>query len=161
MMKNLRWRLLLIAAVIGLSIWSFYPPDQKVKLGLDLKGGVHLVLQVNRNDPLRAETNLTVERLRESLDTASIRYTKIEATSPTEFRVEGIQDDAVFRDKATEVAASTYTRSSGAGGTYTFTMLPNIAISVDSPAGVSPSSAVARARWSPRRCCTNPARRWR
>ncbi|HEX5111051.1 MAG TPA: protein translocase subunit SecD [Vicinamibacterales bacterium] len=127
MMKNLRWRLLLIAAVIGLSIWSFYPPDQKVKLGLDLKGGVHLVLQVNRNDPLRAETNLTVERLRESLDTASIRYTKIEATSPTEFRVEGIQDDAVFRDKATEVAASTYTRSSGAGGTYTFTMLPNIA----------------------------------
>jgi len=41
MMKTLQWRLALIAVVIGLSIWAFVPPEQKVKLGLDLKGGVH------------------------------------------------------------------------------------------------------------------------
>ena len=46
MMKNLKWRIGLIAVVIGLSIWAFVPPEQKVKLGLDLKGGVHLVLRV-------------------------------------------------------------------------------------------------------------------
>ena len=43
MMKNLQWRIGLIVAVIGLSVWAFVPPDQKVKLGLDLKGGVHPV----------------------------------------------------------------------------------------------------------------------
>ena len=60
-MKDIRWRLILIAAVIGLSIWSFYPPQTKIKLGLDLKGGVHLVLRVHTDDALRVETETTVE----------------------------------------------------------------------------------------------------
>ena len=46
MAKNLRWKVLTIVAVVALSIFAFYPPDQKVRLGLDLKGGVHLVLRV-------------------------------------------------------------------------------------------------------------------
>ena len=40
MNKNLRWKAVLIFSVIALSVWSFYPPSQKVSLGLDLKGGV-------------------------------------------------------------------------------------------------------------------------
>ena len=44
MNKSLRWRALIILGVVALSAWAVYPPDQKVKLGLDLKGGVHLVL---------------------------------------------------------------------------------------------------------------------
>jgi preprotein translocase subunit SecD len=127
MKKNLRWRIILILAVVGLSIWAFVPPDQKVKLGLDLKGGVHLVLSVQTDDALRLETNLTAERLRESLDMDNIRYTKIEATSHTSFVVEGIQDAGAFQDKAIEAADAMFTRSPGAGGSYTFTMRPNIA----------------------------------
>jgi preprotein translocase subunit SecD len=113
--------------VIGLSVWSFYPPQQKVRLGLDLKGGVHLVLRVQTEDALRLETDLTVERLREALETDNIQFTRIEPTSTTEFRVEGVQDDAAFRTKATEAAEAVFNRSAGAGGTYTFTMRPNIA----------------------------------
>ena len=56
MAKNLRWKVLLILAVIGLSIFSFYPLDQKIRLGLDLKGGVHLVLRVQTDDALRIES---------------------------------------------------------------------------------------------------------
>ena len=56
MAKNLRWKLLIIVAVIGLSVWSFYPPDQKIRLGLDLKGGVHLVMRVQTDDALRLES---------------------------------------------------------------------------------------------------------
>jgi preprotein translocase subunit SecD len=41
MSKNLRWKLLVILGVIALAVFAFYPPDQKVRLGLDLKGGVH------------------------------------------------------------------------------------------------------------------------
>ena len=41
MSKNLRWKLLVILGVVALSVFAFYPPDQKVRLGLDLKGGVH------------------------------------------------------------------------------------------------------------------------
>jgi preprotein translocase subunit SecD len=102
-----------------------------VKLGLDLKGGVHLVLRVHTDDALRVQTNLTLERLKESLDMASIRYAKIASANGDEgassFVAEGVQDDATFREKATVEADAMYQRSSGVGGTYTFTMRPNIA----------------------------------
>ena len=127
MNKNLRWRVFVIVAVIGLSVWAFYPPDQKVKLGLDLKGGVHLVLRVRTDDALKLETDLTVQRLQEALDTDSIAYAKLEGTSATEFVVGGIQDDAAFRVKAAETADAEFNRSPGADGAYTFTMKPNVA----------------------------------
>ena len=81
MKQNLRWRVLIIVSVIGLSVFAFYPPGQKVKLGLDLKGGVHLVLRVQTDDALKLETDLTVQRLQEALDMDSIRYAKLEPVS--------------------------------------------------------------------------------
>src|SRR5688572_15609428 len=125
MMKNMQWRLGLIAVVIGLSVWAFYPPGSKVKLGLDLKGGVHLVLRVKTDDALRLETETTVERLRDTLSRANVQYTKLESAGNTSFRVEGVQDDQAFRQAAIEVD-TVYNRSAGVG-TYTYTMKPNIA----------------------------------
>jgi len=123
-MKDTRWRLILIVAVIGLSIWSFYPPETKIKLGLDLKGGVHLVLRVHTDDALRVETETTVERLRDSMQRAGVQFTKADVVSPTEFRVEGIQDDAGFRTASVD-ADTNYDRSSETGG-FSFRMKPNI-----------------------------------
>jgi preprotein translocase subunit SecD len=122
--KNLRWRVIAIAAVIGLAVWSFYPPSQKVNLGLDLRGGVHMVLRVQTDAALRIETETTVERLRERLSTAGVQFAKLEVTSPTEFVAEGIQNDAAFRQAAVEVD-TVYARSPGAGR-YTYTMRPNV-----------------------------------
>ena len=56
---SIRIRLLVIAAVVALSVWAIYPPDQKIKLGLDLKGGVHLVLRVKTDDALQRQTQAT------------------------------------------------------------------------------------------------------
>jgi preprotein translocase subunit SecD len=124
MMKNLQWRLGIIAAVILGSVWAFYPPGEKVRLGLDLKGGVHLVLRVKTDDALQAETEVTVERLRDTLTRASVQFTSVAMTSATEFRVEGLQDDAAFRAQAADVE-TVYERSSEAGG-YTYRMRPVI-----------------------------------
>src|SRR5687768_1515385 len=124
-MKNLRTRLIIIAAVIALAIWGFYPPDQKINLGLDLKGGVHLVLRVQTDDALRNETETTVDRLRDTLTRTGVQFTRLEVTGPAEFRVEGIQDDAAFRGAAAEVE-TVFDRGSGAGG-YTYRIKPNIA----------------------------------
>ena len=126
MNKNLRWKVLVIVAVVGLSIWSFYPPGTKVNLGLDLKGGVHMVMRVQTDAALRIETETTVERLRETLATAGVQYAKLEVTSPTEFVVEGIQNDQGFRTAAVEVD-TVFARSSGAGS-YTYAMRPNLAV---------------------------------
>ena len=64
MHKSLRWKVIVILAVIALAVWSFYPPGEKVNLGLDLRGGVHLVLRVQTDDALQLETDTTVEQLR-------------------------------------------------------------------------------------------------
>ena len=124
MNKNLRWRVITIVAVIVLAVWAFYPPSQKVNLGLDLKGGVHLVMRVQTDAALRIETETTVERLRERLSAANVQYGKLEVTSPTEFVVEGIQNDPAFRQAAVEVD-TVFARSPGAGR-YTYGMRPNI-----------------------------------
>jgi preprotein translocase subunit SecD len=105
-------------------VWSFYPPSQKVNLGLDLKGGVHMVMRVQTDAALRIETETTVERLRERLMAANVQFAKLEVTSPTEFVAEGIQNDAGFRQAAVEVD-TVYARSPGAGR-YTYTMRPNV-----------------------------------
>lgn len=127
MAKNLRWKLLIILGVIALSVFSFYPPDQKVRLGLDLKGGVHLVMRVQVEDAVRIETDTTADRLREQLKTSGLTAATVSVNTPTEFRVDGIppDQDQVFRGLLTDIEL-TYNRSSGAG-TYTFTMRPNIA----------------------------------
>lgn len=129
MSKNLRWKLLVILGVIALSVWAFYPPSQKIKLGLDLKGGVHLVLKVHTDDALRLETQTTMERLREQLKTQNIAVGSITDTSVTEFRVDGVppDQDAAFRQALTDTELI-FNRASGAGGSYTFTMKPNMAL---------------------------------
>ncbi len=124
MNKNLRWKVLTILGVLGLFVFAFYPPQEKVRLGLDLKGGVHLVLRVKTDDALRLETETTVERLREALTMAGVVVTRLEATSATEFVVEGIQNDQAFRQAAIE-ADTVFDRQSGAGR-YTYVMRPNI-----------------------------------
>ena len=125
---TLRTKFLIIVGVISLSVWSFYPPGEKVKLGLDLKGGVHLVLRVHTDDALRIETELTVERLRETLAEGGLEVGSLSVTSPTEFLVEEVQpdQDQAFRQAASDDSEAVFNRSSGAGN-YTYSMKPNIA----------------------------------
>jgi preprotein translocase subunit SecD len=99
---------------------------KQLKLGLDLKGGVHLVLRVQTDDALRAETEAEAERLREALRMTSIPG-MVSVPNPAEFRVEGIPPDqnAAFTQAAAG-AQTNFDRSSGVNGTYAFTMKPNV-----------------------------------
>jgi preprotein translocase subunit SecD len=128
-MKNLRWRVLTILAVVGLALWAIYPPQQRIKLGLDLKGGVHLVLRVQTDDALRLDTETTMQQLQEAAEGKGLTNLTFTAVDPTRFRVEGIPQgqDAVFREAATEVEAN-FNREVGGVGSYSFVMKPNIAV---------------------------------
>jgi preprotein translocase subunit SecD len=130
MAKNLRWKLLTIVAVVALSIFAFYPPDQKIRLGLDLKGGVHLVLRVVTDDALRLEVQTSADRVVEQLKTANIPVTA-NVVNATSFTVTVPPDqDAAFRASTALVELDpNYERSSGAG-TYTFALRPNIAVNL-------------------------------
>ncbi|MBY0496225.1 MAG: protein translocase subunit SecD [Cyanobacteria bacterium] len=122
-------KLLLILGVVGLAVFAFYPPQQKVKLGLDLKGGVQLVLRVQTDDALKLETQTTADRLAELLKSKNVPVGAITVDSPTSFTVSGVpaDKDAEFRNNLIEVETN-YERGSGSGNAYTFSLRPNIVV---------------------------------
>ena len=61
--SKILWRIVLIVVVLGVSVWSLYPPGEKIHFGLDLSGGIHLVLQVQTDDAIKAELDDAAQRL--------------------------------------------------------------------------------------------------
>jgi SecD/SecF fusion protein len=47
MYKNLQWKIYTILGLIAVSLWMIFPLKEKINLGLDLQGGMHLVLRVD------------------------------------------------------------------------------------------------------------------
>ena len=128
MKNNLSMKLGLIAAVTILAIWAFVPPSQKVKLGLDLRGGVHLVLGVQTDDAIRLETETSSEQLKQALADSKITVTT--APSLSEFTVSGVPpaQDQQFRTIADQQVGLRFTREPGTEGSYVFRMRPNVMV---------------------------------
>jgi preprotein translocase subunit SecD len=159
-MKNLRWKLITVITVfVVFAAVGIYPIvaaryniqspgvliDRQLKLGLDLKGGVHFVLRVQTDDALRLSTEQEMERLRAELMTRGITVGNITAPDHIRFVVEGVPpaQDAAFRDVATEVQTN-FDRSSSANGTYTFTMKPNVQITLRDESVVQARQTIER-----------------
>jgi preprotein translocase subunit SecD len=105
-MKNsLIWRAVLIFGLAALAVFAAYPLKEKINLGLDLQGGIHLVLQVQTQDAVRAETDKDMEVLaREAADDGMPGVTT-RKTSDTSFEVTGVPAD---KGEAFEKVASDY-----------------------------------------------------
>ncbi len=132
MRKNLQWKLLFTVAVAGLATWGVYPPGEKIRLGLDLQGGVHLVLRVQTDDALQVETETAAEQMAEQLSLQGMENVAVLPTDPTTIRVEGVptERDPEFRTISDERLSVSYDREPGAGGSYTFRMRGPVASSL-------------------------------
>ncbi|MCZ6695595.1 MAG: protein translocase subunit SecD [Acidobacteria bacterium] len=64
---DIRIRLVIIAAIVVICVFVAFPPQEKVNLGLDLKGGIHLVMRVHTDDAVKAEIDLSMGRIRATL----------------------------------------------------------------------------------------------
>jgi preprotein translocase subunit SecD len=95
--KELRIRAIAYGAFLiacGVMIWPPYEMNGapgKIRLGLDLRGGIHLVLEVVIDDALKATVDDAVTTAREQADRQGIGVTSIQRTSPTSFEVEGVE----------------------------------------------------------------------
>ena len=142
MNKNLGWKLILIIAtllfflfgIIGIpSNWSgqglLAAMTDRIHLGLDLKGGTHLILQVQVNDAVKVESDNAMERLKEDLRTHKISYTEITApdpvNSPDKIVIKGIPPEStsdlrsIVSDRLPE-----YDANSGAENSWVISMKP-------------------------------------
>ena len=95
MKRNLLWRGLLILAVALVCVALAYPPKKKINLGLDLRGGVHLVLQVHTEDALRAETDSDMARLVDQAKEQSVTGLTATRTGDAAFTISAASPDAL------------------------------------------------------------------
>ena len=94
MKKNLQWKVVLTVAVIALAIFLAFPyNDTKIKRGLDLKGGIHLTLQVITDDSINIETDQEIGRLEELFKKNSITFTKATKEGLGRISVQGVLAD--------------------------------------------------------------------
>ncbi|MQY57426.1 protein translocase subunit SecD, partial [bacterium] len=93
MRKDLRWKVILVLAVIVLAVFFSYPPSEKIHLGLDLKGGMHLVLEVITDDALSIETDQEILRLKDLLKREKLEYTTVSKEDIIRFSIQEINLD--------------------------------------------------------------------
>ena len=123
-MKNIRWKVFTVIGVFAVFfVLGVYPilanrypkvpapawlEGKQLKLGLDLRGGVHLVLRVHTDEALKTSSTTTAEQLREAARAAGINLTAVTVPAPTTFHIEGVpgDKDADFRRIADQIAGT-------------------------------------------------------
>ncbi len=149
-MKNLTWKVIFILAVLVIFVWGIFlgtDPDksiaamksrgliagiqENIHLGLDLRGGTHLILQVQVNDAINAETDQAVERLKDALKKKNLMYGDIlkldPANNPQTITLRGV-DVAASGDLRSIVQDQfgEYDLASGAENAWNLTLKPDM-----------------------------------
>jgi len=140
MNPNLKWKALFIFAVILFCIYFLfgYPVfptsvalvkdnfSKQIKLGLDLQGGTHLILQVQVQEAVAQETDTTVDRLTTLLRSKNIHYDEVRRVDDTHILVRNLDPAQIsqFRDIYNAQFATDWDMSAAAGDLngYTWTL---------------------------------------
>jgi len=93
MKKGLRWKIILTLVVLAGCLVISYPVKEKIKLGLDLRGGIHLRMQVITEDAITMETDQEILRLQELFKKNSITFTSMIKDTPGKFAIQGTIPD--------------------------------------------------------------------
>jgi preprotein translocase subunit SecD len=136
MQRNLLGKTAFIVAVLLIFVYGIFGIPQKwngeglkqalldrIHLGLDLKGGTHLILQVMVNDAVNADSDVTIERLKESLSKNNVAYGEIykldTANHPEQIAIKGVPADAIANLRNNVLASyPQYDISTGADNSY-------------------------------------------
>jgi len=143
MKKNLNGKIAAIVAVLVICIYGIFglpsgvtgsalldAMSKRIHLGLDLKGGVHLILQVEVQEAVSAETDNTVGRIQQDLKAASLSYSQVYKPDPAQpqiIRVEGVAAGKTsdVRSLLESKYANVYdVTGGGAESSFTVTMKP-------------------------------------
>ena len=142
MNKTLSWKLAIIVGILVAFVLGIFgiPRDwsgrgllaamtDRIHLGLDLKGGTHLILQVQVNDAVNVDSDNAQARLKEDMRSRKINYAEIAkpdpAGHPDLLVIKGVPPEqssdlrSIVSDRLPE-----YDLNSGAENSWTVTMKP-------------------------------------
>ncbi|MFZ0760632.1 MAG: protein translocase subunit SecD [Candidatus Sulfotelmatobacter sp.] len=144
MNKNLHWKVAEIVATLLVFLYGIFgipqsfsghgllaAMTQRIHLGLDLKGGTHLILQVQVNDAVNVDAQNAIEILKEQLNKRKIAFADISQpdpqNNPDRIVLKGVAPEArkdlldIVSDRLPE-----YDLGSGADNTWTLSMKPQM-----------------------------------
>jgi len=97
-LKKISWRLVIVIGVIIAAFVYVLPtftpalwPHKKINLGLDLQGGMHLVLEVDTEKAVEGTVERIAQELKDQIKKERIRHTSID-------RIEGTKISVIIRD---------------------------------------------------------------
>src|SRR5258707_5344625 len=140
MNKNLTWKLVVIVGILLVFLagifgipkdWSGKGPlasiTDRIHLGLDLRGGTHLILQVQVNDAVNVDSDNAIARLKEDMRARKINYADIVKPDPMNHPemivVKGIPPEQASDFKSiVSDRLPDYNASSGAENSWTVAM---------------------------------------
>src|SRR5712692_213796 len=142
MNPNLKWKALFILAVILFCLYFLfgYPTfptslaqvkenfSHQIKLGLDLQGGTHLILQVQVQEAIAQETDTTVDRISTALRNKNVHYDEVRRADDTHILVRNI-DPSQF-SVLSDIVGTQYNNvwdmgpAAGETNSYTLTLRP-------------------------------------
>ena len=114
MNSNLRWKVVFVFAVVFLCVYGLFglptfPTslgqlrenfENRIKLGLDLQGGTHLILQVQVNEAVSQQTDQALDHLTTQLRDKNIHYDELRKVGDTQILVHNLvpESTGAFRD---------------------------------------------------------------
>src|ERR1700731_1082495 len=142
MNKNLLWKLALTVGILLVFLFGIFGIPQsfsgqgllsamtnRIHLGLDLRGGTHLILQVQVNDAVNIDSDNAMETLKEQLNSRKIAFADITKpdpqNAPDKVVLKGVSPDG--RKDLLDIVSERlpeYNLSSGADNTWILTMKP-------------------------------------
>ena len=143
MNPNLKWKVLFILLVVFVCIYTLvclptFPTSvaqlkdnfsHQIKLGLDLQGGTHLILQVQVQEAIAQETDQTVDRLTSQMRTKNIHYDEVRRVDDTHILVRNVASDQLsdFRDMVDTQLKNVWDMSPAPGDSsgYLLTLRPS------------------------------------
>ncbi|MGA2537670.1 MAG: protein translocase subunit SecD [Terracidiphilus sp.] len=145
MNKNINKKIALIVAILAFCVYGFTglpsgfsgkalldSMTKRIHLGLDLRGGAHLILKVEVAEAVSAETDNTVGRVQQVLKAANLAYTQVykpDPKQPQAIRVEGTApaSSSTVRSTLDDKFSSEYDLTGGGSdNTWTLTMKPSV-----------------------------------
>jgi preprotein translocase subunit SecD len=143
MKKNLNGKIAIIVGVVLVCLYGIFgiPKGvsgkaiqealaQRIHLGLDLQGGAHLILQVVVKDAVNADTDNTVARIVQDLQTAKLQGLpmKPDPATPEVIKITGIDTGkaGAVRDELVDHFGAEYDAATAADNSVTLTMKPTV-----------------------------------
>jgi preprotein translocase subunit SecD len=144
MNKNLLWRLVTIVAILLVFLFGIFGIPQsfsgqglltamtnRIHLGLDLRGGTHLILQVQVNDAVNIDSDNAIEILKEQLTKHKVTFVDISKpdpqNNPDRVVLKGVPTEG--RKDLVDIVSERlpeYNLGSGAENTFVLTMKPQM-----------------------------------